>query len=61
MIKKKDDWRDKEEEYVGEVICSSETNGEWLINADSDNPTTITEGYCIASCEILRPVHAFLL
>lgn len=44
-----------EEQYVGEVTCSSKGNKEWIINADSDNPTLIVEGYCISSGTNLGP------
>lgn len=37
-----------EEQYVGEVTCSSKRDEKWIINADSDNPTTIVGGYCIS-------------
>ncbi|KAF8383274.1 hypothetical protein PRIPAC_72416, partial [Pristionchus pacificus] len=45
-----------EEQYVGEVTCSSKGNKEWIINADSDNPTLIVEGYCISSVECTKTV-----
>lgn len=57
---KKDDYRDSREEYEGEVTCSSKYDGKWQINADSDDPTPIAAGYCIASSEILGLINAFL-